>query len=159
MYTDMMKCIKLCLFALALALTLLAGKAHADLTWESCGDENDLLELKSLSYQPEVPVRGEYLNITASGTLKEVVDEGSMANVVVKWGLIRVPVPPVDICEKLDELPDQPFACPLPAQDFSVDNLSFMLPSNIPNGKFDVKVKLQNQEKQQITCLAIKLTF
>jgi hypothetical protein len=46
------------------------------------------MELESMTFFPEVPVKGQNLTVTAKGNLKDVVDSGSKVSVSVKWGLI-----------------------------------------------------------------------
>ena len=122
-----------------------------------CGSAEDTMEIKQISFVPEIPVRGQFLNVTASGTLKETVDVGSKVNLAVKWGFVRVPVPAVDICQEFDA-PESPFKCPVQPGDFAVDQ-GFLLPDNIPDGKFDVTVRLKDHMNRQITCVKVMLSF
>ncbi len=113
---------------ITLALCLVAS---ADITWKNCGTAADLLNLRELTWTPSVPQRGQPLNVTVSGTLNGVVDQGSKVLLFVKWGFVRVPVPPQDVCKDLSRVPDEKYHCPLQPGDMTVTQ-SFMLPEQIP---------------------------
>ena len=67
----------------------MAGLASASLSWESCGQAEDLLDIRSIQYTPDNPQRGDVLNVTAFGLLKEPLDMGTKINLLVKWGYVR----------------------------------------------------------------------
>lgn len=70
---------------LALVSTSLLATVEANLSWTTCGDAQDVLTVDQLTYTPEDPKRGDVLNVTATGALKEQLEEGVMAFLVVKW--------------------------------------------------------------------------
>jgi hypothetical protein len=64
----------------------------------------------------------------------------------------------MDVCDKLNEVPNTPYSCPLQPGDYDFTQ-SFTLPSDIPNGKFDVTIRIRDQNSRQVTCAAVKLWF
>ena len=138
--------------------TFLFTLASCDLSWKNCGTAEDLLDIQQLTYAPLVPVRGEALTVTAQGNLKEQLTSGTKVNLVVKWGFVRVPVPPVDVCGELSKLPDAPATCPLQPGPVSLTQ-SFVLPAQIPDGDYDVNIRIKNQDGRQVACVQVKLDF
>jgi hypothetical protein len=127
---DATKNMNIVTIALAMLL-LIAAAVRADLQWKNCGGPDDLLQLRALEYSPSTPRKGQMLNVTVTGALGGVIDQGSKVFLFVKWGLVRIPVPPQDVCKELMNVPDTKIRCPLPPGDMSVKQ-SFFLPSQIP---------------------------
>jgi hypothetical protein len=127
------------------------------LVWENCGTPDDLLQISSLEYSPQNPIRGEPITVTLKGQMSGNVDKGSKVIVAVKWGGVPIPLPPMDVCDQLNSLPDSP-KCPLPAGDVSVKQ-SFILPTQTPDGLITALIKIRSQERKQVACLKVELKF
>lgn len=76
--------------------------AH-DLRHYSIGDDSYILKIDDITLTPERPEPGKDLLIEASGTLKETVDVGSVADVIVKIGVVRLLHKQFDLCDELQK--------------------------------------------------------
>ena len=76
------------------------------------GDDTYILEIKDITLTPPMPVPGEDLVIEAVGYLKETVDQGASANVLVKLGVVTLLHKDFDICGQLEEN-DTELKCPI----------------------------------------------
>lgn len=145
-------------FVLVLVLVLSVLLAvQADINWKNCGTADDLLLIENVEYEPKEPERGQPLNITASGQLKERLDAGTKASLSVKWGLVRIPIPLIDVCTELAKLPDVPLKCPVEPGPISVTQ-SVVLPAEMPQGKYDVNVRVKSQDGRSVACLQVQLS-
>ncbi|KAI3637770.1 hypothetical protein MIR68_004419 [Amoeboaphelidium protococcarum] len=139
----------------AALLSVFAAVASASLSWTSCGTENDILKLGSINFTPENPKKGDVLHVVVTGDLKSEVSAGTKVVTKVKYRGIRIPVPEVDVCKSLGDMPDVP-QCPFKSGGFNITQ-DFPLPSVMPNGKYDVNLVMKDQNQQQVTCLNVKL--
>lgn len=71
---------------------------------------------------------GEPLTIKASGTLKEVVKNGAMVEVSVKYGLITLIKNKLDLCEHVSEID---LECPIDPGEFTLTKV-VDIPKQIP---------------------------
>jgi hypothetical protein len=124
----------------------------------NCGTAEDTLEVKSFTWSPQVPVRGQPMTIVVQGTLKSEIATGSSIDIVAKWGLVRLPIGKIDLCRALAKAKNISYACPLAANNYDISQ-SFVLPDKIYDGKYTVTVRAKDQDSRQIMCALVKATF
>lgn len=89
------------------------------------GDDSFVLDIKEVKISPDIVQAGSELTIEASGTVKETVNEGAAATVVVKLGVVQLLRKTFDICSELDKHKDDvELQCPIEKGDLTVSNLS-----------------------------------
>lgn len=77
---------------------------------------------------PNPPVKGEDLTVDFKGFLKEEVNEGSMIDVLVKYGAIKLLHKQFDLCEQAQQVNR---TCPIEEGDFHLIH-TVELPKDIP---------------------------
>ncbi|KAJ9635907.1 Phosphatidylglycerol/phosphatidylinositol transfer protein [Coniosporium tulheliwenetii] len=98
---------------------------------------DDILKIDHVDLDPNPPEAGKTLNISASGTLRSKVEEGSTIHLQVKN---------VDL------------ECPLEKGEMKLSK-SVDLPREIPPGKYTVLADVYTKEDKRITCLTATITF
>ncbi|CAG8757466.1 15794_t:CDS:2, partial [Acaulospora colombiana] len=102
--------------------------------YELCGTEEDIVEVESISISPDPPKPGEDLEITASGKVKQTLEEGAYADVTVKLGLIKLLRKEFDICEEARKA-NATIQCPVEPGDYTLVQ-KVALPKEIPPGEY-----------------------
>lgn len=99
---------------------------------------------------------GKNLTINGSGQLKEDIEEGAKAHLIVKYGLITLIRQEVDFCEQVKKVD---LECPL-SKDKPLDLSKIVeLPAQIPPGKYTVEADVRTKDDDRITCLKAVVTF
>lgn len=115
---------------------------------------------------------GQTLSIKATGILKEDVEEGAYADIVVKYGLITLLKTQIDLCEEIQKVD---LKCPLKAGKMTLTK-DVELPKQIPpvclhdpfssntalyvmQGKYTVTADVLTKDKENITCLKAQVAF
>ncbi|QMW42093.1 hypothetical protein G4B11_005417 [Aspergillus flavus] len=124
---------------------------------EYCNDPSgDILDIKQVDLSPNPPLPGKTLVITASGTLREKIEEGAYVLLEVKYGLITLLRQTADLCEQLVNVD---LKCPLGPGDMTLTK-QVDLPKQIPPGKYNVQADVFNSDDEHITCLkALNIEF
>jgi len=134
---------------------------HANTVWSftDCGLPTDAIEIKSLSVDPDPPKAGHKLTIYASGKVKQLIDEGAYADVVVKLGLIKLLTKRFDICEEL-RTNNATLQCPVEPGEYDIVQ-TVDLPREIPKAKFIVQTRAFTQppEEADMACADIAIDF
>lgn len=86
------------------------------------------LDIKSVDLSPNPPAAGKNLTITASGYLKERVEQGAMVHVEVKYGLIKILQQNIDLCEQASNVN---LSCPIEKGEMKLTK-EVELPAQIP---------------------------
>jgi len=127
-------------------------------TFNDCGSPTDAVQIKSLRVDPDPPKPGEKLTIYATGTVKETIDEGAYADVVVKLGLIKLLTRRFDVCEELSKA-NATLQCPIKPGDYDIVQ-SVDLPREIPKAKFIVQARAFTQPPESsMACADIAIDF
>ncbi|KAG1455638.1 hypothetical protein G6F56_007018 [Rhizopus delemar] len=66
-----------------------------------CDNKPDILTIEYIRLNPEIPVKGQKLEIDFKGYLSEQVPEGTKVEIIVKLGLIQLIRKTFDFCEKI----------------------------------------------------------
>ncbi|KAK3318300.1 ML domain-containing protein [Apodospora peruviana] len=90
--------------------------------------EKDLITIDSVDLSPNPPEAGTTLEIAASGTVKETIEDGAYVNLSVKYGYIRLINTKADLCE---EIKNVDLECPIEEGKISITK-SVELPKEIP---------------------------
>ncbi|KAI7852501.1 ML domain-containing protein [Circinella umbellata] len=124
---------------------------------EDCSDDSYILEIKDITLTPPMPVPGEDLIIEAVGYLKETVDQGASANVLVKLGVVTLLHKDFDICGQLEDN-DTELKCPIENGLIKVTQ-KVTLPKEIPKAHFKVQVRATNWDESDLACLNVDVDF
>jgi len=137
-----------------------SGDAHTKTVWSfvDCGVPSDAISIKSFRVHPDPPKAGHKLTIFATGTVKQLIDEGANADVVVKLGLIKLLSRRFDICEELRNA-NATLQCPVKPGEYEITQ-SVDLPSEIPKAKFLVETRAFTQPPEiSLACADIAIDF
>ncbi|ORZ01628.1 ML domain-domain-containing protein [Syncephalastrum racemosum] len=124
---------------------------------EDCSDDSYILKIDDITLTPAHPQPGKDLLIEASGTLKETVDVGSVADVRVKIGVVQLLHKQFDLCDELDKSQIEE-ECPVQPGRLKVSQ-KVTLPKEIPKALFHVDVAAYDQYDRDLACLRIKIDF
>jgi len=121
-----------------------------------CADPvNDILTIERVDLDPNPPLPGQNLTITASGAFSQKIDEGAKVLLQVKYGLIRLINQEADLCEQIGNVD---LHCPLEKGKTSLMK-EVALPAEIPPGKYTVLADVYTKDKKRITCLESTVVF
>jgi hypothetical protein len=132
-------------------------KVPGDSPLEFCpGDHSDdLVEINKVDLSPNPPKPGQELLITASGVVKEKIEEGAYVLLTVKYGLIRLISTKASLCEQVENVD---LKCPLEPGKVEVTK-SVDIPAEIPPGKYTVLADVYTEDEVPITCLTATVSF
>ncbi|PVU94131.1 hypothetical protein BB559_003090 [Furculomyces boomerangus] len=118
-------------------------------------DEDDLMDIHWVNLDPEQPARSINLTVTAEAYIKERIEHAS-ANVIVKYGWIRLVNRDYDLCQLLEE--NSNLRCPL---DPGTHNLSVVaqIPGLIPPGWFTIEAVAKRNDDVQIGKVIAVVSF
>ncbi|KAM9962891.1 hypothetical protein ACTFIW_006112 [Dictyostelium discoideum] len=120
--------------------------------WSNCGTAADKFQITNVVLDPPTPVKGQDITISASGILDETVTGGNVA-VKVKYGFITLINENVSICSSQD-----PLSCPIAAGDYQ-KNMTEMIPSDAPSGKYTGNVVITDQNNNEIACIDVDINL
>ncbi|KAI9323427.1 ML domain-containing protein [Dichotomocladium elegans] len=121
----------------------------------NCGSASDLMEIKDITLNPDPPRKGENLEISFTGFLKEAVPQGTTADVTVKFGVVQLLKQRFDLCEELKKVDEK---CPIPKGNINFKK-AVELPKEIPSGKYQVHAVITTPDRKQVTCLDAHTVF
>ncbi|EME38243.1 hypothetical protein DOTSEDRAFT_75719 [Dothistroma septosporum NZE10] len=123
---------------------------------EHCADpKDDVLAIKSVDLDPNPPLAGKTLSITAKGILAEDVEEGAVVHLSVKYGLITIIRQTADLCETVKKVD---LECPLKKGEIELVK-EVDLPKEIPPGKYTVEADVVTKGEDKVTCLKATVQF
>lgn len=132
------------------------GKIPGNSPIELCAlDEPHILDINSVVLEPNPPVPGQNLTITASGVLKEDVIDGAYVDVVVSYGFITLVRQTYDLCEVL---PEVDMECPVSKGFISVTR-EVEIPDGIPPGEYSIHAEAYTVGDDLLTCLNADVEF
>lgn len=76
------------------------------------GDDSFILDIYDITVTPPHPVPGDEVLIEATGYLKERVEKGAVAHVLVRIGVVQILRKTFDICDELENN-DVELKCPI----------------------------------------------
>jgi len=132
-------------------------RTMAGWNWTNCGLESDVVQVYDIQVQPDPPEPGKDLTITANGLVRETIEEGAYANVVVKIGLIKLLQKTFDVCEEARNA-NATIQCPVKEDNYTLIQ-TVHLPKEIPRGKFVVDVRAFTVDDRDMMCLNLKVDF
>ncbi|KAJ7492531.1 ML domain-containing protein [Mycena latifolia] len=137
-------------------LSTLLFQAYA---WEyvDCGLPSQPLQIDSIDISPDPPMPGQDLTVTVKVLVTETIEEGAVADVVVKLGLIKLLQKTFDVCEEARNA-NVTVSCPVEPGPYTVVQ-TVALPAEIPKAKFVVQVRGLTVLEQGMLCLDLKLDF
>jgi len=138
---------------------ILDRPVHNSASWSytDCGLPTDVIEVRSLTVSPDPPVPGKELTVKASGLVKETIEDGAYATVVVKLGLIKILTKDFDICEEA-KTANATIQCPVKNGVYEVEQ-TVPLPKEIPPAKFRVNVQAFTKDDDAMLCLDLFVDF
>ncbi|KAK4684710.1 ganglioside GM2 activator, partial [Tremellales sp. Uapishka_1] len=135
------------------------GEVHTFESWSyvDCGLASDAVQLKSLKVSPDPPVPGKNLTVTVEADVLDVIEDGAVAEVVVKLGLIKLLQKTFDVCDEAREN-NATVQCPVQPGTYLVSQ-TVELPKEIPKAKFAVSVRGYTADDADMLCLDIFIDF
>ncbi|KAK5167214.1 Phosphatidylglycerol/phosphatidylinositol transfer protein [Saxophila tyrrhenica] len=123
---------------------------------QHCQDpKDDILDLESVDLDPNPPLPGKTLKITATGTLSQNVTEGAKVHLQVKWGLVTIIKMTNDLCDAGKEVD---LKCPIEKGEITLEK-EVKLPKEIPPGKYNVIADVETKDEDRVTCLTATVEF
>ncbi|PWN49531.1 hypothetical protein IE53DRAFT_306603, partial [Violaceomyces palustris] len=101
-------------------------------TWSSCNSGDEIVEVESIAITPDPPRPGQNLTVIAKGVVSEEISDGSVADVVVKLGLIKLLTKSFDVCEEA-RVNKAEIQCPVSPGEYQIQQ-TVALPREIPPG-------------------------
>ncbi|KAJ3222531.1 Phosphatidylglycerol/phosphatidylinositol transfer protein [Clydaea vesicula] len=128
--------------------------ASPDSQFKFCGTANDALDLKKVEMNPYPPVPGQNVRVTATGTLKRVIQDGAkeaQVNVLGKKGIFKIDRI-VKTCTAESEL-KCPIPATLPGEPDLVQSYDYLVPA-IPSFIKDIELTVSavNGDESPVTC-------
>ncbi|KAF3760961.1 hypothetical protein M406DRAFT_334581 [Cryphonectria parasitica EP155] len=120
--------------------------------------QNDIAEFNFINTSPQVLHRNSDFNVTVSGRLRQLVEDGAMMDIKVKYSVLPVPVVrrKYSLCELLKYTGT---TCPIPVGDLGFDR-SWHIPDRfIPRGMYHIYINAYTKNKDPIACLVINQRF
>lgn len=123
---------------------------------ETCLDEEpQLVDIEEVNISPNPPIPGTNLTISARGTLKTDLVDGSYVDVLVRYGFIVLVNKRYDLCELL---PEVELECPVKAGYLRLER-TVELPEEVPPGFYTVEAKAYTPEEELLTCLQAEVSI
>ncbi|KAJ7513051.1 ML domain-containing protein [Mycena galericulata] len=113
-------------------VSLSGGNARAPdtWTWNDCGEPDDKVQILSISVSPDPPKIGAELTVTIDAEVKETIEEGATADVLVKVGRIKLLQQTFDLCEEAIKA-NASISCPVDPGVYQIVQ-SVELPKEVP---------------------------
>lgn len=120
--------------------------------------DKQLVEIKEVNLDPNPPVRGENLTISANGEVFETIEEGAYIDVEVRLGYIRLLSQTFDLCETLEDNDIEGLSCPIEPGEYNIKKI-VEIPGEVPPGKYVVVERAYTEKDDLITCLTGEVVF
>ncbi|KAL7747018.1 Phosphatidylglycerol/phosphatidylinositol transfer protein [Sorochytrium milnesiophthora] len=131
------------------------SERHQGDYWRLCSEKpkDDLAKIKHIKFKPNRVVRGQKIDIDIKGTLKEPLDEGSMADVRVQIAKVPMIHLQVDVCDLLrhDDVGQE---CPVGKGPVHF-KAALDTPDQAPTGHYTIILDVSNQRDEHVTCVAL----
>ncbi|KAJ6604744.1 ML domain-containing protein [Mycena vulgaris] len=139
------------------ALSLKAYAATSGWEYVDCGLPSQPLQVDSIDVFPDPPVPGQDLTVTVKALVTDIIEEGAVADVTVKLGLIKLLQKTFDVCEEARNA-NTTVTCPVEPGVYTVVQ-TVALPKEIPKAKFVVQIRGFTVAEEDMLCLDLKIDF
>ncbi|KAL1757585.1 ML domain-containing protein [Schizophyllum commune] len=138
---------------------LQTGGARVEKSWSyiDCGYDGSTVNLKSIEISPDPPIPGQQLTVTVKADVREIIQDGASATVVVKVGLIKLLHRTYDICEEARKA-NSTVQCPVEKGEHTVVQ-TVQLPREIPRAPFKIDVDAYTHEDDDMACVRLAVDF
>ena len=116
---------------------------------------HQILNLQSVTLDPNPPVRGANLTFTAVGYLQETIEDGAYVEVDVRYGYIKLLHQTFDLCEEIQKVD---LECPIKKGPQALLK-EVEIPAEVPPGKYIVNARAYTKDDEFITCLNAVVDF
>lgn len=116
---------------------------------------NDIITIEEVILNPNPPLAGATLTISARGTVKETIVDGAYVKLQVKYGYIKLLDTTADLCK---EIKNVDLDCPIEEGPIEIVK-DIDLPKEIPPGKYIVTADVFSKDDDHITCLTATVVF
>ncbi|KAI9663029.1 MAG: Phosphatidylglycerol/phosphatidylinositol transfer protein [Bathelium mastoideum] len=117
--------------------------------------DDNILTIDKVDLDPNPPVPGQTLSISAKGTVNQDIEEGAKVHLQVKYGLITLINQEAQLCDYVKEVD---LSCPLKKGDLELSK-EVNIPKEVPPGKYTVLADVFTKSEDKITCLNAQVTF
>lgn len=124
-----------------------------DFNLEICDLDKNSLVINSFEITPTPLERGEFHQISINSELHKKILPGSEVYLTVRYMKMKIFSKVYDLCKL-----DKKTKCPIETGNKNMTH-SFKLPKEIPNGKYNIDLKILDQDKEQVLCSKIDLAF
>jgi cathepsin B len=121
-------------------------------SWTNCGTASDKFQISSLTFNPNPVLVGQNLNVQLSGSLSSPITSGNVAVSVSYLGL-KVLDKTFSACDLLGQAG---YSCPVPAGPVNAQ-LSELIPSYAPKGKYTGQIKITDQTGAEVACVSFSV--
>ncbi|KAF7318693.1 ML domain-containing protein [Mycena chlorophos] len=127
--------------------------------WEysDCGVDSDAVQIQSITVSPDPPKIGEDLTVKIVADVKETVEEGATADVVVKVGRIKLLEKTFDLCEEARNA-NASISCPVEPGLHTIEQ-TVTLPKEVPKLKYVISVRGFTVEEEGLACVDLTVQF
>ncbi|KAJ7119988.1 ML domain-containing protein [Mycena crocata] len=125
--------------------------------WENCGEAADAVQIRSISVSPDPPKIGAELTVTIDAEVKETIEDGATADVMVKVGRIKLLEQTFDICEEARKA-NATISCPVEPGVYQIVQ-SVELPKEVPKLKYVINVRGFTQAEEPMACVDLTVQF
>ncbi|KAJ6514295.1 ML domain-containing protein [Mycena vitilis] len=128
-------------------------------TWEydNCGQEGDAVQIQSITVSPDPPQIGKELTVKVDVEVIRTIEEGAVADVLVKVGRIKLLQKTFDICEEARNA-NASISCPVEPGSYSIVQ-SVELPKEVPKLKYVINVRGYTHDEADMACVDLMVQF
>ncbi|KAF7296762.1 ML domain-containing protein [Mycena indigotica] len=128
-------------------------------SWEykDCGEDSDAVQIKSITVSPDPPKIGSDLTVTIVADVKETIEEGATADVLVKVGRIKLLEQSFDLCEEARKA-NASISCPVEPGLHTIEQ-TVTLPKEVPKLKYVISVRGFTVEEDNMACVDLTVQF
>ncbi|KAJ7785181.1 ML domain-containing protein [Mycena maculata] len=133
--------------------------ARAPDTWEysNCGEDTDAVQIQSISVSPDPPKIGAALTVTIDAEVKETIEEGATADVLVRVGRIKLLQQTFDLCEEAEKA-NATISCPVEPGPYTIVQ-TVELPKEVPKLKYVINVQGYTKDEEPMVCVDLTVQF
>ncbi|KAF7319849.1 ML domain-containing protein [Mycena kentingensis (nom. inval.)] len=125
--------------------------------YEDCGNPEDPVELKSITVSPDPPKIGEDLTVIIVAEVKDTIEEGATADVLVKVGRLKLLEKTFDLCEEARNA-NASISCPVKEGLHTIEQ-TVALPKEVPKLKYVINVRGFTVEEEPMACVDLTVQF
>ncbi|KAJ1299712.1 hypothetical protein OPQ81_005038 [Rhizoctonia solani] len=120
--------------------------------------QDEIAVFDSIDMTPQVLRKNADLNVTVSGQLRQLIEDGAMLEIKVKYSVLPVPIVrrKYPLCEMLKHAG---ISCPIPAGALGFNKTWHIPNTSIPPGRYHINVNAYTKDKTPIVCLNIDQRF